>query len=529
MNRRDLLKYTAASAAASLAPATVRAATAPAGDITQYGIFELALPGPAEGNPFLDVTFGATFTLQHRAVTVNGFYDGDGVYKVRFMPDTQGTWSYATVSNAAPLAGHTGSFRCAPPAPGTHGPVSVRGLQHFAHADGTQFFPFGTTCYAWAHQPEEMQQQTLATLATAPFNKLRMCVFPKSYEFNHNEPPLYPFPRTAPDAAHPQGTNDLTRFNPAYFAHLERLLAALRERNIQADIILFHPYDRWGYATMPAEADDRYLRYVIARFAAFDNVWWSLANEYDFMRAKTTQDFERLLRITQQEDPYQHLRSIHHGHVMFNYGSSLVTHASLQVTDFASAIGWVQQWRKPVIYDECQYEGHIPRRWGNISAQEMTRRFWLGVIAGCYVTHGETYFDPDLPFDEAGTQRIWWANGGVLRGQSPARIAFLRSLLESTAPHGLIGTPDAYYLTATALAASGTDPKAPPAAILHFFDEHQPIVHTFTLPAGAIYRAELIDPWERTITPIPGQHTGKATLTLPARPYQALRFTQIKA
>jgi hypothetical protein len=55
------------------------------------------------------------------------------------------------------------------------------------------------------------------------------------------------------------------------------------------------------------------------------------------MKAKATADFDRFLRITQQSDPYQHLRSIHHAHVMFNYGSSLVTHASLQVTDFASA------------------------------------------------------------------------------------------------------------------------------------------------------------------------------------------------
>ncbi len=30
-------------------------------------------------------------------------------------------------------------------------------------------------------------------LADAPFNKMRMCVFPKHYRFNQNEPPTYPF------------------------------------------------------------------------------------------------------------------------------------------------------------------------------------------------------------------------------------------------------------------------------------------------------------------------------------------------
>jgi hypothetical protein len=72
-----------------------------------------------------------------------------------------------------------------------HGPVRVRNQFHFAHADGTPFLPFGTTCYAWAHQPLPMQAQTLQTLGKARFNKLRMGVFPKHYIYNANEP-LHP-------------------------------------------------------------------------------------------------------------------------------------------------------------------------------------------------------------------------------------------------------------------------------------------------------------------------------------------------
>ncbi|MCZ2151499.1 MAG: hypothetical protein LC126_27470 [Bryobacterales bacterium] len=36
----------------------------------------------------------------------------------------------------------------------------------------------------------------MRTLA-APFNKMRMCIFPKSYAFNENEPVYYPFERDA--------------------------------------------------------------------------------------------------------------------------------------------------------------------------------------------------------------------------------------------------------------------------------------------------------------------------------------------
>ena len=53
-----------------------------------------------------------------------------------------------------------------------------------------------------------------------------------------------------------------------------------------------HPYDRWGFSDMGKEADDLYWRYCIARFSAYRNLWWSLANEYDLMKAKTLEDWE---------------------------------------------------------------------------------------------------------------------------------------------------------------------------------------------------------------------------------------------
>ncbi|NIO15168.1 MAG: DUF5060 domain-containing protein, partial [Xanthomonadales bacterium] len=64
---------------------------------------------------------------------------------------------------------------------------------------------------------------------------------------------------------------------------------------------------------MPAAADDRYLRYAVARLAAYRNVWWSMANEWDFMGEKRDADWDRYFRIVQEYDPYQHLRSIHNG------------------------------------------------------------------------------------------------------------------------------------------------------------------------------------------------------------------------
>ncbi len=465
----------------------------------RWDAFEILLHGPEEGNPFLEVSVRAEFRQQNRVVRVDGFYDGEGLYRIRFMPDEEGVWTYTTLSNRAEIANRSGALQCVAARDANHGPVQVANTFHFSYADGSAYRPFGTTCYAWAHQENALREQTLSTLQHAPFNKLRMCVFPKSYVYNDNEPPFYPFPRSA------DGTNDFSRFNPRFFQHLEQCIGRLLEFGIEADLILFHPYDRWGYSKMPAEVDDRYLRYTIARFAAFRNVWWSVANEYDLLNSKTMADWDRFFRIIQASDSYARLRSIHHSKRMYDHGKPWVTHCSIQGDDFSKTQDLLSAFEKPVIYDECKYEGNIPRRWGNISADEMVRRFWLGITAGAYVGHGETYLDAhDI---------LWWSKGGVLKGQSPQRIAFLRKFLQDAPPEGLNAT-SVYYQSA------GRKGKY----YLYYFDLHQPKDFQFELDPNVSYSAELIDPWQMQTTLLGGSYQGKFSLQLPGRPYLAVCF-----
>jgi len=476
------------------------AAPAPAADtVERWGVYEVALPGPAGGNPFLDVKLSAHFRYRNRTVEVDGFYDGDGMYRIRFMPDEVGEWTYTTSSNAAALNGKTGSVSATAPSGANHGPVRVRYLTHFAYEDGAPYVPIGTTCYAWTHQGDALEEQTLATLRTAPFNKMRMCVFPKSYAYNANEPVYYPFDR---DSA---GKNDYAHFNPKFFQHLEKRVRDLEALGIEADLILFHPYDRWGYASMPPEVNDRYLRYTVARLAAYRNVWWSLANEYDLVKTKNMADWDRFFRIVQESDPYQHLRSIHHSVTMYDHSKPWVTHVSIQGSDLEKSHEYVTEYRKPVIYDECKYEGNIPKRWGNISAQELVRRFWVGTVSGVYVGHGETYID--------AKDILWWSKGGILRGESPQRIAFLRKILEGAPAEGL-NNVSTYYLGA----------GQPGRYYLFYMDVNQPAEYEFDLAKGAQYHADIIDPWEMTITPVPGTFEGKFTMKLPGKPFLAVRF-----
>jgi hypothetical protein len=477
-------------------------------------MFELELAGPAAGNPYQEVTFGAQFTFQHRSIIVDGFYDGDGVYRVRFMPDTPGTWSYHTRSTSETLSDAHGTFNCIAAAAGNHGPVRVANTYHFAYADGTPYKQIGTTCYAWTHQGDQLEVQTLETLREAPFNKLRMCVFPKSYDFNHNEPEFYPFPLLTQGSSNTEQSPtdwsfDTSRFEPEFFRHLERRVLDLQKLGIEADIILFHPYDRWGFITMDAATDDRYLRYVVARLAAYRNIWWSMANEWDFAKSKTLADWDRFFRVVEESDPYDHLRSIHNGRVMYDHSKRWVTHQSIQHSDLAQTAVWREQHNKPVVVDECCYEGNIPHRWGNITGEEMVRRFWEGTVYGGYVGHGDTFLHPrDI---------LWWARGGVLHGQSVPRLAFLRHILEEGPAAGLEPLPREKR-TAYGFPCAGSEHHY----YLTYFGVHRPARMKFNVPQGEQYAGEVIDTWAMTVTPLTEPVVHDSWVELPAIPFQAV-------
>jgi hypothetical protein len=519
MDRRDVLKFGAATLASAFQQKILPGESAnlysqgedtQGEPVEQWGVFEVVLKGPSAGNPFRDISLSAQFTQDHRTVSVMGFYDGNGIYRIRFMPDTPGRWSYKTMSSASELNDHDGQFVCVAAKPGNHGPVTTAHQYHFEHADGTPYFPFGTTTYALLFTREENAANALTGM-TGKFNKTRVCVLPKPLG---QGPQDLPFPVSGANSDGRGGTNDYTRFNPSYFQLAERRILELQAAGIEADCILFHPYDAWGYKSMPDEVDDFYLRYVVARFSAYRNVWWSIANEYDLVKAKTMSDWDRFFRIVQAEDPYNHLRSIHHSRVMYDHSKPWCTHASLQSYDFEKSADRRAAWNKPILYDEIQYEGDVERRWGNLSAEEMTRRFWLATVYGSYASHGEVFVS-----DDSGphAHESSWSDAGRLRGDSASRIKFLHDLVARSTRTGLNEFDGSYYLSA------GT----PNEVYLWYFDYHRPARYEFPLPNTANFEATLVDPFAMTEKKLPGTFSGKSRIDLPNRPYQAIVFRKV--
>ncbi len=520
----------------------------------QYECFELALKGAEPEGSWTQVDLQAEFVCEGNIRRVEGFYAGDGVYKVRFYPDRAGRYSWKVTGAlntrgeemcmAAEMdrreeirrttASHPGRETCRTTGTG-QGIVRVEGM-HFRYDNGTWYRPFGTTVYALAHQEKALVDTTMETLRGAPFNKVRFCVFPKHYDFNHNEPPYFPFEKK-------EGGWDVHRPNFAFWEALEGRIRELDAMGIQGDLILFHPYDRWGFSELGKEDSLVYLDYLLRRLSAMPNLWWSLANEYDLMPGYSHKDWEDFAGFVAKHDPYGHCLSNHNCMAYWDFSQKEITHCSIQDVNVSEVPELWEQYGKPVIFDECRYEGNIIHSWGNLSAREMTRRFWTATCCGGYCTHGETYYSED--------EVLWWAKGGTLKGESPARIAFLREIVESLpGPLDFMGEGlgaftetqlqtmqeqgpseefrENFFLMAmlelprerlrsflvkerVALGHCGQE------AYLKYLERQSASVTELSLPQNGSYRVEVIDTWNMTRTVAAKNVCGKVRVNLPGR------------
>lgn len=413
------------------------------------------------------------------------------------------------------------------------------------------------------------------TLSKGPFNKVRMCLFPKHYNYNHNEPVNYAFQflngkencvftEENKDVYMKETVWDVHHPDFAFWDSFEKRLQQLFDLGIQVDLILFHPYDRWGFSTMSRKDNLIYLDYVIRRLAAYPNIWWSLANEYDLCFTKSMEDWDAFGNYIMENDPYHHLIGNHNCFQPFDPGKKYITHVSLQNRTMCRVPEFQRKYNKPVCYDECCYEGNLNETWGNISAKEMTRRFWQVTTSGGHCTHGETYLNPELAEDDSAV--IWWAKGGKLIGESPERIAFLREIVESfpgpieSYPTGISKILSMQQKQAKVMADCVSEEmrcfgaalmsmdslemnrhldseteytgRVGDDIILYYCDVSCYARRVIELPAGRLYRIEAIDTWNMTreiiaehVSGQGAQSTYEVRMPLPAKEYMAILCT----
>jgi hypothetical protein len=249
-----------------------------------YRRFEAAFKSPKSYvNPFQEVSLTATFRApsgkMHR---VDGFWDGGYTWRVRFMPDEIGRWTYTTVSSDAANAGlhaQQGSFECTPALNETpfdrHGPLRLSDNRcYLAHADGTPFFWMSDTAWNGAlHSTTEEWTYYLQTRAGQKFSAVQWVT--TQWIGSPYGDRLGQMPYTGQEGI---------AINAAFFQQLDEKVDAVNRAGLLCVPVLLWAA-QWGSAEIPMTTNPGIIlsndqavmlaRYMVARWGA-DHVVWIL-------------------------------------------------------------------------------------------------------------------------------------------------------------------------------------------------------------------------------------------------------------
>jgi hypothetical protein len=286
--------------------------------VSRWQTHEFALRGRAHvENPFRDTTLVGEFTPPSgNTVSVEGFYEGDGTWRLRFAPPEEGEWKYLLRGEGMEIIRH-GSMIV--------GPAKNRGFigihqdnpYAFSYSDGTPFFPMGDTCYGLFDDSPitpELRWQYLRTRREQRFNFVRVSVGHSPYRAAA-DPNYWAWGGTAQKP-------DLDRLNPVFFHAFEQLLRDMRSVGMNAEVLLFNYYRRpfTDPTQWSASRERLWLRNLIARYGSFDNIFlWTLSNEYEThpdgkYRLDKPGDIEWAKTVggmVKQLDPYRHPYTVH--------------------------------------------------------------------------------------------------------------------------------------------------------------------------------------------------------------------------
>jgi hypothetical protein len=280
---------------------------------------EFCLRGQSQSaNPFRDAALSGEFTSPTgKVVTVAGFYEGDDTWRLRFTPDEEGAWSYCLRGDGVNLS-QSGWLRCTSPRGNGFIRIHPDNPYGFAYADGTPFFPMGDTCYGlYDDSPitPELRSHYLRTRRSQRFNFVRMSV-------GHSAPRADSDPASYWAWGGTPQNPDLDRLNPVFFRGLDAVLSQMRAEGMNAELLLLNFY-RTPFTNPRQWTPSRerlWLRYVIARYAAFTNIFlWTISNEYEThpdgqyrLDLPADPDWAKATaRFIKTQDPFRHPVTVH--------------------------------------------------------------------------------------------------------------------------------------------------------------------------------------------------------------------------
>ncbi len=407
-------------------------------------------------DPYNDVDFDVRFCdPEGREIIVPGFWAGGNVWKVRFAPPSDGTWTFRTVCNHdedSGLNGQSGEI-VATPYDG-YNQLLRRGRlrvstnrRYLEHADGTPFLWIGDTWWMglstrldWPHG-----FQTLAADRVAKgFSVVQIISGPY--------PDMDAWDRRGSNEAGFPFAEGFARINPAYYDAADLKIGHLVSVGLMPCIV-----GMWGYylPQIGVERIKRYWRYIVARYGAYPVCWciagegtmaWYLSDNREVEAKQQLEGWTEIARYVRTIDGWHNPVTIH----PTQYGRKQVTdpsvldfemlqtghssHLSLVNNVETVRTAYAEKPTMPTFVSEVNYEGILGRSWEDVQRAS----FWQPVLSGAF---GHTYgangiwqmSRTDDPYGPSPHGRSWgeatWQEAYRLPGSR--QVGYARRLLET--------------------------------------------------------------------------------------------------
>ena len=349
-----------------------------------HGYFELSLKTAAKSaHPYTDVEFKiAFFRPDGSNVSVDGFYDGEGIFKARAYCDTIGKWRWKSSSNIKDLDGKSGEFGVeASELPGKLR-LHEKDPRQFAYDNGQWFLHIGDTGYRYVTQTEPKWREYIDQAAKMGATKIRtwFCQARSDVQI------LF--------------ANDRKELNLAYWQEIDRRLLYALEKHPHI-ILKLIPYGedtqelrRYGEGD---EAARLIARYAQARFSALPNIHWCISNDREIVtggkltgRKILRRTIDTIGKDMAAREPWGTLITNHQsrfkGYDFVDAAwSDIITLEDLDQVDGKIFKEYYDKRAVPMVLDEDRYE-----HWRNPKHDRyfFRRLMWASLLSGGHATYG---------------------------------------------------------------------------------------------------------------------------------------------
>lgn len=324
-------------------------------------------------NPFLTVTMHAEFrSPRHRTVMMPGYWDGGRKIAFRFSPVAAGEWTYRLTSSLASINGKTGTFTAVESDhPGFLRPDNLRAWSTTSEKRQPHLW-MGDTQYTFAWLDRALFDRMLEARAAQKFTHIRGLVM----ENKRGLPAAF----ASPDQP-----------NHAHFQELDKRIKAINQKGIFVDLILAGDEDHLVKVFPERAQRERYLRYLIARYAPMMITWQGVQEFEEYTDGRAL--LQEIGRYLKQYDPYNHPRSTHTVSTSAPLlGDGWMTHIIYQSSAAPLAAVERQVYQVPMVNAEFAYEdsGAGKSHPHHVASDEFRKRLWRMTMNGQYPTFGNT-------------------------------------------------------------------------------------------------------------------------------------------